>query len=244
MRSFPFCETGRYLQLTLEIQICCYQNQRFNLLPKAPLVKLPGIKLYPLTWLDRPCQAKFPLHYNLPVFPPNLLSKNIFFTGKTTLSGKVLFCVFYIKGKAGEAVLIAMPWLYLRINTSFLYSEATSLIKTDAALDLGQQYKINLGYRDSLPRFKWQQFLFYNVTVRTRQISNNYKVSLQGFRQRNLLLFLIYPLTTYSYNPTSPFLHKDLLSHLQTFFVERVFPSLVLKIKGQMKGFLFVCSSN
>ena len=50
------------------------------------------------------------------VFPKSFIKKYIyiFFTGKTTLSGKVLFYVFYIKGKAGEALLIAMSWLYLR----------------------------------------------------------------------------------------------------------------------------------
>ena len=48
------------------------------------------------------------------VFPKSFIKKYFFFTGKTTLSGKVLFCVFYIKGKAGEALLIAMSWLYLR----------------------------------------------------------------------------------------------------------------------------------
>ena len=118
MRSFPFCETGRYSPLiTTRDPRLLLPKPNVYLLPKVPLVKLPGIKLYPSTWLDCLCQAKFSLHHSLPVFSPNLLSKkihNFFFTGKTTLSGKVLFCVFYIKGKAGEALLIAMSWLYLR----------------------------------------------------------------------------------------------------------------------------------
>jgi len=47
---------------------------------------------------------------------PQILHQKHFFTGKATLSGKVLLGVFYVKGKA---MSVAMPWLYLRINTSF-----------------------------------------------------------------------------------------------------------------------------
>ena len=123
MRSFPFCETGRYSPLiTTRDPRLLLPKPNVYLLPKVPLVKLPGIKLYPSTWLDCLCQAKFSLHHSLPVFSPNLLSKKIhifFFYRKDYLVWEGSVLCFLYKGKSWRSFVYSNVMALFKENTSF-----------------------------------------------------------------------------------------------------------------------------
>lgn len=118
--------------------------------PKLPLVKQPGPKLYPLTWLNY-VRQDFPFVTTYLCFPQVFHQKHFLYR-KGYLVWKGPAWRFLCKGKShvGSNAMALFKDKYFISLLLFRsnFQDFSNLTRRDAALRLGQQQKINLGYRE------------------------------------------------------------------------------------------------